>query len=505
MHKNNLLILPEDGTGKLMRKCFESACCLAKADAGFLFLNLDNEQKGYLGYKLELSDSTVRLERAEDFARQILKEQRLANFSLLPLQTNGKIIGDAVLFFSSGTIEHPGHKDNLRPLSEMLAAAIECALKEIETRKQLQEYNYNWGLVLECLPEGVSLHDSNGRILFISKKLAELYQVQPEEVLGLSCEQVFHIQGYRCPHEEAITQMKTSYSEIERQNTGQTLGIRVEPVIDQSGKVLGWIRLVADITLMKEVESEILRAERFALVGQMASGIAHEVGTPLNVISGYAEYLLMKTQPESAGHKELSAILQQTKRITQLIRQLFELVRPSDGSPGQIGFETFISETMEMIGYHLRKAGITVDLVTNIPALLISADVASLRQAIFNLLLNLIRGTERGGKIEIRVDELSAQTNSSSITREIKIAVSAQNGNGQQINLTRALAPFLKERGQLPGRDFGFFLTQRVIENHGGRISLEEDLEKLSQCVAIYLPVRSAQAAKRMGLDWETS
>src|SRR4029453_8016189 len=118
------------------------------------------------------------------------------------------------------------------------------------------------------------------------------------------------------------------------------------------------IRLMREDTSERRMNAQLRQAERFATLGQLLSGVAHDVGTPLNVISGYAEFLLMRTKPEGQGYKELNAILEQTRRIASVISQALDLSRVSQGRVDAIEIKALLSDSLVLVGHFLRRADV---------------------------------------------------------------------------------------------------------------------------------------------------
>jgi signal transduction histidine kinase len=108
--------------------------------------------------------------------------------------------------------------------------------------------------------------------------------------------------------------------------SGNVLTVTVDPIVDDLGVVTGFVRVMRHLPEKRETLDEAVEASRMAMLGRMLSGTAHELGTPLNIILGYTEYLLMRTRPEAAGYRELSIILEQTKRISDSIPKMLDPV-----------------------------------------------------------------------------------------------------------------------------------------------------------------------------------
>ena len=107
------------------------------------------------------------------------------------------------------------------------------------------------------------------------------------------------------------------------------LNVRGSSLRRATGDIAGAVLAIEDVTDRVTLTQEVQQAEKLAVVGQLAAGIAHQIGTPLNVISGSAEYLLMEWGDEKPRPQELEIIIAQTDRITKLIQQLLNFARPA--------------------------------------------------------------------------------------------------------------------------------------------------------------------------------
>jgi signal transduction histidine kinase len=160
-------------------------------------------------------------------------------------------------------------------------------------------------------------------------------------------------------------------------------------------------RLVAAATRFHSSEEFAMEVARLATAGRIAAGFAHDIGTPLNIISGYAEFLLMSAAPETPTHKGLGAILDQTRRIAQMIRHMLDVVRPPKGRAlQQQPLEEFVGEVMHFASYTLRKLDVKgqIDKSVGWPGAVVG-DLHGLRNALFNILSGAARLVGPGGRL----------------------------------------------------------------------------------------------------------
>jgi signal transduction histidine kinase len=186
---------------------------------------------------------------------------------------------------------------------------------------------------------------------------------------------------------------------------GRTLSITFEPILDDHKRTFGFIRVMRDVNDEFRRETQLLNAERFATLGQILAGIAHDVGTPLNIISGYSEFLLMRAKPDERGYKELSTILQQTRRIATLFGEALDLARLPQGRSDAIDLNGLLAGVLNLGGHYLRKADVKAVLTCRIDSALIYGEAPQLKQAFFNLVLNASQQVGTGGRLEIVLDE----------------------------------------------------------------------------------------------------
>ena len=318
-----------------------------------------------------------------------------------------------------------------------------------------QQLQTDLRFVMEAVPIGVSLHSVDGRIQDFNSRLIEIHGAAKSDIAGLNCNDVFHLEPLRCPHETAIANKQSAVVECLSTN-GEAHLITVKPIIADTGEIEGYVRLVQDITEVRQTQQALLRAERFATLGQMISGIAHDVGTPLSIISGYAEYLLMRTSPGAAGHKELSTILNQTRRIADFIRQLLELARPSQGRNDAIGMKGFLDELVELMGHHLRRAGVTARLICSTHPPLLYGDAPRLRQALFNILMNASHHAGNGGKIDILL-------NQNENTDEVQLSIRAACSMGRVQDLAAPFSSLMGTAGDGGSGVLGLSLTREIL------------------------------------------
>jgi signal transduction histidine kinase len=216
-----------------------------------------------------------------------------------------------------------------------------------------------------------------------------------------------------------------------------------------------------------EVTQEQLRqTERLAELGTLASGMAHEIGTPMNVILGRAEYLMERSQ-DSAVKKGLQTIVAQVERITKIMNQLltFARRRPSERRPTDL--RRVIEDTLEILQERFRKHAIVLVKEFEACEALVLADPDQISQVLLNLTINAIHAMENGGTLRIGLEHVDG-----------KVRISFMDtGHGiSEEHLSKIFLPFFTTKDVGKGTGLGLTVCHGIIQEHAGTIEVESQI-----------------------------
>jgi signal transduction histidine kinase len=232
------------------------------------------------------------------------------------------------------------------------------------------------------------------------------------------------------------------------------------------------------------LEKELRHTERLASVGRLAAGVAHELGTPLNVIDARAAQILTKNLSAEKKKRNLEIIRRQTARITHLVQQLLNLARPFNLKFSEINLTESIRETVDHLFEDEKR--IKVDLKAP-PEVLVKADENFLRQVWINILENarqaVLKKFEKGGRIYIVVDGELRDEN-----MFITIAFTDTGGGIEMGDLERIFDPFYTTKDIGQGTGLGLTVAHRIIDEHNGFIEVKNIEEKGAE-FRVFLPV----------------
>jgi two-component system sensor histidine kinase PilS (NtrC family) len=238
---------------------------------------------------------------------------------------------------------------------------------------------------------------------------------------------------------------------------------------DSGGHPDGEIVIFQDLTRVVEMEERLRRSERLGAVGQLAAGLAHELRNPLASLSGAVELLAADLPKEDESHRRLGGIVRrETARLNRLVSDFLEYAKPEQGGAQVVDVDALLGEVRDLfcVGDH---AEIELEMDSE-PDLCVLGNPDHLRQATWNLLLNAAQSVPRDGCIRVRAGRTGW---SGRDWVEVRVI---DNGCGIRPDvLERIFEPFYTTKPK--GTGLGLATVHRIVEAHGGQISVKSDPE----------------------------
>lgn len=266
-------------------------------------------------------------------------------------------------------------------------------------------------------------------------------------------------------------------SRLTEKGNKQFFQVTVAPMFNNESEIYQVVELVQDITEKKILEAEMLHSSKMAMVGTMASSIAHEVGNPLSSIS--TRLKLLEFQKDLGFiEKSIPLLQKEIERIKRIVRGISQFGKPSKEVWSVCQINKIITETIEMLKLHkiAKNCNIISNLDNKLPQTLASYD--QLKQVFLNLGLNAFEAMENGGTMTIETDYESGN-----------IIVKFKD-TGKGINekiLDRIFNPFFSTKEQ--GTGLGLFIVYHIIQAHGGEIKSYSKMDTGST-FTIILPIQ---------------
>jgi two-component system NtrC family sensor kinase len=252
-------------------------------------------------------------------------------------------------------------------------------------------------------------------------------------------------------------------------------------------------RIIQDGEAKLELERNLRQSEKLAIVGQLASGLAHEIGTPLNIISGRTELTKRRLDDKELIQKNLDIIAQQTERITKIIQQLLGFVRKKKPDQKSLKMDTLLETILDFLDHQIQKQNVSVvrEISDDLPPVM--GDPDQLQQVFLNLVLNAIQSMPEGGILRLSVSSkwISKEGLENGQRQYVVVSV-IDTGLGMEKEVVQNIFnPFFTTKDT--GTGLGLMVSQGIVQDHEGWIEVESDLGKGS-IFKVYLPTLQGEA-----------
>ena len=239
---------------------------------------------------------------------------------------------------------------------------------------------------------------------------------------------------------------------------------------------------------------QLRHADRLRTVGRLAAGIAHELGTPLNVVSGRAGLIASGRLSQEEVHKSAVTIKSEADRITAIIRQLLDFARRNTPQRKSINLNEAVRQTLELLKPIAEKRHCNLAIVSQPSSLMLNVDAGQLQQVLMNLIVNAGEAMPNGGSVEIAINQQSVTPPQGTGCAAGKYARVDVTDHGEGISpeiIDQIFEPFFTTKQVGEGTGLGLSIAYGIVQEHGGWIDVRSELGTGS-CFSVYLPIEVA-------------
>jgi hypothetical protein len=360
--------------------------------------------------------------------------------------------------------------------------------RKVEEYERLKEFSEN---IVESINVGILAADLDDRVESWNSQLEQLSGIPRDSAVGKRLDELFpadlavqfeHVRGETGIHHIYKFKLNLASPHAARASAplaglngnGKlngtpaasrelTLNLAIAPLVSKDQEQIGRLIIFDDVTDRAELEQRLVQADKLSSIGLLAAGVAHEVNTPLAVISTYAQMLAKQVAEDSAKSQILDKIAKQTFRASEIVNSLLNFSRTSSTSFGPVNLNKVIQETLSLLDHQLQKAGIVIRANYDSDPPVIQGNAGKLQQVFLNLFLNARDAMPSGGRLEIRT------------WREGSRAQVEVDDSGTGIapeHLHRIYDPFFTTKAARKGTGLGLSVSYGIIQEHDGSIEV---------------------------------
>jgi PAS domain S-box-containing protein len=333
-------------------------------------------------------------------------------------------------------------------------------------RDKLARSGDEWRSTFDAITDAISVQDRDFRLVKVNRAYADLFHKEPGELEGKACYELVHgtncpIPG--CPHAITLKTGQPASQDSFEPHLGAYLEVHTSPMVDGKGNVVGSVHIARNVTRRREMEQQLLIADRLVSIGELVTGVAHELNNPLTTVVGFSQ-LLMERGVSDDVKRDLSLVHSEAQRAADIVANLLTFARKHDAVKQITRIEDVIENVLKLRAHEEEVGNIRVvrRFAPDLPEVVV--DHFQMQQVFLNIITNAeFFMTEAHGK---GVLTITVEMVNGSITISI-----ADDGPGiPQDNLSRLFDPFFTTKEVGKGTGLGLSICHGIVADHSGRI-----------------------------------
>jgi PAS domain S-box-containing protein len=343
-----------------------------------------------------------------------------------------------------------------------------------QVEEEIRQAAEEWRTTFNSITDLISIHDKDFKLVRVNKAFADTLKMKPEELIGKTCYQVIHGTTEpvsSCPHMKTLKTKKPAMGELFESHLGIHLEVATSPIFNDKGEVVASVHVARDITERKKMEEHLILTDRLASIGQLASGIAHELNNPLTGVIGFSELLLERDLPDDIK-EDLEIVNREAKRTANVVKGLLTFARKQGTEKELVDISSIIRGVLQLRSYEQRVSNIEVKnlFASDLPKVMGSG--AQLQQVFLNIIVNAEQAMLEAhgrGRLTITTERVG----------DIVRASITDDGPGiSPENMKRIFTPFFTTKEVGKGTGLGLSICHGIVTEHDGKIYAESERGK---------------------------
>ena len=395
-----------------------------------------------------------------------------ANFCLIrERESRGEQIPDKIeadIICKDGTIRHiEASRRDVFWNGELHVQVIYNDITERKhAEKQFEQAAQEWRTTFDSITDLISIRDKDNRIVRVNKAMADMLKTTPKELIGKFCCEVMHSakeSPVNCPHWKALINGKPISIETFNSDLGIHLQESASPIFNEKREITGSVIVARDVTKQKRMEEQLIMTDRLASIGELSSGIAHELNNPLTSVIGFSQLLMEGEVPEDIK-KDLSIVYSEAQRAAAIVKNLLTFARKHAPVKQLSQVNTVIEDVLRLRAYEQKVNNIEVEsrLAPNLPETMI--DHFQMQQVFLNIVVNAefaMQEAHQRGKLIIKTERSNGV---------IRITFTDDGPGISPENLKHIFDPFFTTKEVGKGTGLGLSICHGIVTEHGGKI-----------------------------------
>ena len=255
-------------------------------------------------------------------------------------------------------------------------------------------------------------------------------------------------------------------------------------------------RLIEATESREALEAGLRRVDKLATLGQLSAGLAHEIGSPLQILNGRARALASRTDLPADVRRAAQVFEEQSDRIAKIVEQLLTVARRKPAHWGEIDLGTTVGPIVDLLEHEARRRAVRLDFERPSTPLMVVADVDQVQQVTLNLLSNALRATPRGGRVRLTLAASSFKSGEGVHEYPSVSLVVDDTGCGiAEELLGQIFEPFFTTWADAGGAGLGLTVVKSIVDEHGGTITVLSE-KNIGTRFTVHFPVAGAARVK---------
>jgi two-component system, NtrC family, sensor kinase len=329
--------------------------------------------------------------------------------------------------------------------------------------ERLKDFSEN---IVESLNIGVLTVDLEDRIESWNPQLVRLLEIPRSEAIGRRLHEALPADLVAELSSRSSEDRVTGIYKFRLQTSGgrrAVINVSIAPLVGKTGTRIGRLILLDDITQRVSLEEQMVQTEKLTSLGLLAAGVAHEVNTPLAVISNYIQMLAKQMPSDDPKQKTIEKIVKQTFRASEIVNNLLNFSRTGAAQLVEVDLNTVLEDTLTLVQHPFKTAQVKVvrSYQDTLPAVL--GSTTRLQQVFLNLFMNARDAMPSGGMLEVR-------TFSQNGSVEVEVTDTGSGISAEHMN--RIFDPFFTTKSSGRGTGLGLSVSYGIIKEHAGKVEV---------------------------------